>query len=160
MKNASGMLFMQEQSAKTGYAPAAYESQAYDAMTLALLAVIKASIDNAVAITDPTTNMANPALLTPDMVHTALGELNTPNADVPFFAGAAGFKNAIEALQATKSVNYNGASGNVDFDAKGDTRDFATLWKIESAQFKEKQYFDCVTDNTCASLGTALPRTP
>lgn len=157
MGDASGTLFATEQSAKTGYLPAAYESQGYDAMVLALFAVVKASIDNRTAITDPTTNMVDPNLLTPDMVHAALDQLNTPGADAPFYAGTTEFKNAIDALEDAKTVNYNGASGNVDFDAKGDTRDYATLWKIESAQFKEKQYFDCVTDNTCASVGTILP---
>jgi hypothetical protein len=157
MNNDSGTLFASEQSAKTGYLPAAYESQGYDAMALALLAVIKASIDNKDAITDATTMMVNPNLLTPDMVHTALGELNTPNADVSFGAGATEFKNAIEALQNKQTVNYNGASGNVDFDANGDTRDFATVWQIQGGVFHETQYFDCVTDNTCASLST-LPK--
>ena len=156
MNNKSGTLFATEQSAKTGYAPAAYESQGYDAMVLALLAVIKASIDNKDAIINPTTMVADPALLTPDMVHTALGQLNTPGADVTFYAGATEFKNAIDAFMAGQTVNYNGASGNVDFDAKGDTRDFATLWKIQGGVFNETQYFDCVTDNTCALL-SVLP---
>jgi hypothetical protein len=161
MNNASGTLFATEQSAKTGYFPAAYESQGYDAMALALLAVIKASIDNKAAITDAATNMVDPNLLTPDMVHTALGQLNTPNADVTFGTGAVEFGKAIDALQAgNKTVNYNGASGNVDFDANGDTRDFATVWQIQGGVFHETQYFDCVTDNTCALLGTMLSQLP
>jgi hypothetical protein len=147
MNNPSGTLFATEQSSKTGYAPAAYEAQGYDAMALAQLAVIKASIDN--MITDPAT-------LSPDMVHTALDQLNNPSADVTFGAGATEFVKAITALEAGQSVNYNGASGNVDFDANGDTRDYATLWKIQGGQFIETQYFDCVKDNTCGAL-TALP---
>jgi len=161
MNNASGTLFASEQSAKTGYAPAAYEAQGYDAMALALLAVIKASIDNKTAITNATTNMADPALLTPDMVHTALDQLNTPNATVTFGTGAAEFKKAIAALELGQSVNYNGASGNVDFDTAdttpavttlGDTYDYATLWKIEGGVFKEKQWFNCLPGQNCASL--------
>jgi len=161
MANDSGNLFASEQSAKTGYAPAAYEAQGYDAMALALLAVIKASIDNKTAITNATTNMADPALLTPDMVHTALDQLNTPNATVTFGTGAAEFKKAIAALELGQSVNYNGASGNVDFDTAdttpavttlGDTYDYATLWKIEGGVFKEKQWFNCLPGQNCASL--------
>ena len=157
MGDASGTLFATEQSAQTGYAPAAYESQGYDAMALAQLAVIKASIDNKAAILDPTTNKANPALLTPDMVHAALDQLNTPNAEVSFGTGATEFAKAIAAFELNQTVNYNGASGNVDFDANGDTRDYATLWKIQGAQFKETQYFDCVSSNACTALGDTLP---
>jgi hypothetical protein len=152
MHNASGMLFATEQSAKTGYLPAAYESQGYDAMALALLAVIKASIDN--TITDP-------ALLTPDMVHTALDQLNTPSADVTFGTGTVEFTKAIDALQNHQTVNYNGASGNVDFDTQdtvpavqtfGDTYDYATLWKIQGGVFNETQFFNCLPGQNCASV--------
>jgi hypothetical protein len=161
MNNASGTLFASEQSAKTGYLPAAYESQGYDAMALALLAVIKASVDNRPAITDATTMMVNPALLTPDMVHTALDQLNTPNADVTFGTGATEFAKAIAAFEAGQSVNYNGASGNVDFDPPapppavqtfGDTYDYATLWKIQGGVFKETQFFNCLPNQNCASV--------
>jgi hypothetical protein len=151
MNNMSGSLFAAEQSAQTGYQPAAYEAQGYDAMALALLAVIKASIDN--KITDP-------ALLTTDDVHTALDQLNDPNAAVRFGTGAAQFKLAIDALQAGQTVNYDGASGNVDFDtvdptmgATGDTYDYATVWKIQGGQFHETQFFNCLKDQVgCPSL--------
>ena len=152
MNNDSGTVFKNEQSAQTGYQPAAYEAQGYDAMALGLLAVIKASIDN--AITDPT-------LLTTDQVHKALNEPNDPNATVRFGTGAAQFKLAIEALQAGQTVNYDGASGNVDFDtsdptmgAAGDTYDYATVWKIQGGQFHETQFFNCLPMQNCASLAT------
>ncbi len=142
--NPSGTLFATEQQAATTFPPAAYESQGYDAMALALLAIIKASIahDN------------DPAATTPEEVRVALGQLNDQDPNnattrVTFGTGAAEFKRAIDALVAKLPVDYIGASGDVNFDAVGDTRDLAVLWKIMGGQFVETQTFDCVKDNSC-----------
>ncbi len=96
-------------------------------------------------------------------MHTALDQLNDPNAEVRFGTGAAEFKLAIDALQAKQTVNYDGASGNVDFDtvdpttgATGDTYDYATVWKIQGGQFHETQFFNCLKGQGCATL-TDLP---
>ncbi len=147
MNNASGTLFKTEQQAQTHFPPAAYEAQGYDAMALALLAVFKASV----------ANMDNPATITNESVRAAVNQLNDPNAQVTFGTGAAEFQKALEAIQNNQTVNYNGASGNVDFDMVGDTRDYATLWQITGGQFVETAYFDCVSSNACTGLGTTLP---
>lgn len=152
MGGPSGALFKAEQQAQTHFPPAAYEAQGYDAMALALLAVIKASINNPNMPNDPTT-------MTNASVRQAVGELNDPNATAEqhFGAGAAEFARAIKALQKGDPVNYDGASGNVDFDANGDTYDYATLWKIQGGQFVETAYFNCLQMQGCAPMGTALP---
>jgi hypothetical protein len=151
MGGPSGATFKAEQQAQTHFPPAAYEAQGYDAMALALLAVIKASIENPNNANDPTT-------MTNASVRAAVGQLNDPSATALHFgAGAAEFAKAIEALQHGDPVNYDGASGNVDFDANGDTYDYATLWKIQGGQFVETAYFNCLPMQGCAAMGSMLP---
>jgi hypothetical protein len=145
MNNLSGTTFKTEQQAQTHFPPAAYEAQGYDAMAIALLAVFKASVTNPNMPNDPTT-------MTNDSVRAAVNQLNDPNAEVPFGTGPAEFQKALEAIQLGKTVNYNGASGNIDFDANGDTYDYATLWKIEGGQFVEKEFFNCLPMQNCAGL--------
>ena len=151
--NASGKLFAQEQQAVTGWAPAAYESQGYDAMVLSLLAMVKVSVTNAAAGNmDPTT-------MTGTQVRDALNQLNDQDpanaaTRVTFGSGATELARGIAAIEAGLPVDYVGASGNVNFDAVGDTRDIATLWKIEGGQFKEKQIFDCEASDACTLIPT------
>ncbi len=89
----------------------------------------------------------------------AVGQLNDPNATAVNHSAPAppSFKKAIEALQTKQTVNYNGASGNVDFDANGDTRDYATLWKIQGGQFVETAVLRLRLQQHVHRLGTMLP---
>jgi hypothetical protein len=66
-RNASGQVFATEQQARTMWAPAAYEAQAYDAMTISLLAATKAAL----ALDDP-------SMVTPAQVRDALAQMNDP----------------------------------------------------------------------------------
>jgi hypothetical protein len=145
MHNPSGMLFKTEQQAVTGFPPAAYEAQGYDAMALALLALIKASV----VATDPT-------LVTGANTRDALNDLNHDAAAdatvVQFGTGTDEFVKAIQAIEAGKPVDYVGASGNVNFDAVGNTLDLAVLWQIQGGQFVETNTFDCVTSSACLEI--------
>lgn len=143
---AGDTLFKAEQQAKTGWAPAAYEAQAYDAAVLAMLAVIKASILN-----------GDPATITSVQIQDALAkELNhTEITDaVKFYAGADEFAKAIKAMGATPvgAIDYSGASGNLNFDERGNVFDRAVFWKIEGGQFVEKEYFACDATGACTFL--------
>jgi hypothetical protein len=140
MNNASGTIFKTEQQAVTGWAPAAYESQGYDAMALALLSMVKASI-----------TAGDPLAVTSLQTRDALTTLNTPGALV-IRTGATELKKGIEAIIAGTAINYEGASGTVDFDAVGNVKNLAVLWQIEGGQFVEKQTFDCVTSADCPAL--------
>jgi hypothetical protein len=141
--SASGDLFKTEQQTKTGWAPAAYEAQGYDAAVLAMMAVIKASIANG---NDPLT-------VTGAQVQTALGDLNHADATVKFYAGTDEFVKAIKAMADTTTVlDYSGASGNVNFDERGNVYDRAVLWEILGGQFVEQEYFDCGAAGTCDKL--------
>ncbi|MBC8133907.1 MAG: hypothetical protein H7X95_13060 [Deltaproteobacteria bacterium] len=135
--NASGRTFASEQQKATGWAPAAFESQAYDAMTLALLAMVKA----ASALDDP-------ALVTPEQVRQALEQINDPAGEI-IRTGSTEFAKAVDLIAAGTPINYEGASGPVNFDAVGNVLSKAVLWKIQAGKFVEMQVYDCTVGSDC-----------
>ena len=144
--NDSGKLFKTEQQAQTLWAPAAYESQGYDAMAISLLAVIKAAIKQDLEMG------AGPETVTPAMVRDALTDLNHDASDpavVQFGTGAVEFAKGIQAMKDGKAVDYLGASGDVNFDALGNVKNLGVLWKIQGGQFVETTTFDCVSSPAC-----------
>jgi hypothetical protein len=139
--NASGELFAQEQAKAngTGYPPGAYEAQAYDAMAMALLATVQATI-----------TAGDPASVTPAQVRDALTLINSKDpAAVLVGTGAKEFKKGVEAMVAGKPIDYEGASGHVDFDAVGNVTSRAVLFQVQNGQFVETAIYDCTQDSTC-----------
>ncbi len=59
----------------------------------------------------------------------------------PITADVAGFKKAAEVFKGGGSVMYQGATGNVQFDANGDVSAPAVSWIFTESGIKEKQYF-------------------
>jgi branched-chain amino acid transport system substrate-binding protein len=89
-----------EDYAKTGHDPSApYASHGYDATFLMALAIEKAGSTDRRAIAD------------------ALMELNDPNGEV---VGPGEWEKAKQLIADGTPINYQGASGSVDFDEKGD----------------------------------------
>jgi len=149
-----GDTFKAAQQAVTGWAPAAYEAQAYDAAALSLLAIIKASI-----------TAGDPATITPTGTRDALKDLNHVGEAgvVTFYTGTDEFAKAItEMLKDVPGVlDYSGASGNNNFsspnptanDPGGNVLDRAVLWRIAGGQFVEDAIFDCVSNSMCSPTG-------
>jgi hypothetical protein len=131
-----GDVFKTEQQAVTGFPPAAYESQGYDAAVLGMLAIIKASITK-----------GDIATVTGAEVQAALGDLNhfDDATALKFYTGDVEIAKGIAAIGAATPtpVDYSGASGNVNFDTVGNVFDRAVLWTIAGGQFVEQSYFDC-----------------
>jgi hypothetical protein len=138
-----GDVFKTEQQAVTGFPPAAYESQGYDAAVLGMLAIIKASITK-----------GDIASVTGAEVKAALTDLNhfDDATAVKFYTGDVELAKGIAAIGTAKPVDYSGASGNVNFDAVGNVFDRAVLWEILGGQFVEQSYFDCGATGTCDPL--------
>jgi hypothetical protein len=149
---ASGAAFAAELSAVTGWTPAAYEAQAYDAVVMALLAVVKASQQ----VERPATE------ITPATVRENLKTLSVPIAQDPnrlvVTAGPAALADGIAAIieNPRVNINYDGASGPVDFDAAGNVSSRGALWSIEGQRFIEQVVYDCVTSSACPQV----PRDP
>ena len=120
-------------------------------MVLSLLAMVKASVINAAAGNmDPTT-------MTGTQVRDALLQLNDQDpanaaTRVTFGTGTTEIAKGIKAIVAGLPVDYDGASGNVNFDSVGNVFDIATLWSIQGGQFHEDKRFDCVTQTTPACM--------
>lgn len=105
-ENASYQLFADAYNA-TGMDPAApYASHGYDATFLVALAIEKAGAADPAKIQAALTEVAN-----------APGEVIRPGE----------WKKAKELIAAGKDVNYEGASGSVDFDANGDVPGFYSV---------------------------------
>jgi len=148
----SGATFAAELRAVTGWPPTAFEAQSYDAMVMALLAVVKASQQ----VEHPATEIA------PAAVRENLRTLSVPIAQDPsrlvVAAGPSALAGAIAAIidNPAVNINYDGASGPVDFDAAGNVSSRSVLWTIQSQRFVEPIVYDCVSSSACAQV----PRDP
>jgi hypothetical protein len=66
-------------------------------------------------------------------------------------AGAAALAEVIAAIidEPHMNINYDGASGPVDFDAAGNVSSRSALWSIQGQKFVEPIVYDCVTSSAC-----------
>jgi hypothetical protein len=138
----SGNTFAAEQAAITGWAPTSGEANAYDAAVLLMFAAIKAGS----ALPDPTK-------VTPAQLRDALSQLQDP-AGTSIGAGPADLAKGIDLLEAGKPINYDGASGPVDFDEVGNTGGFAEYYVVENSNnapaFIAKTVYSCDQANCTA----------
>lgn len=95
--------------------PLPYIDTAYDATTLLLLAIQQAGSTDGAAVRDALTAVATPP-----------GETILPGE----------FEKALEMIQAGTEINYEGASGAVDFDEAGDVSGTFEHWTIENGALK------------------------
>ena len=71
----------------------------------------------------------------------------TDPAGTPVSADAAGFAAAKEVLDGGGTVSYQGATGNVLFDANGDVSAPAVTWVFSEGGIDEKQYISLTEVN-------------
>jgi hypothetical protein len=115
---------------------------------MALLAVVKASQQ----VEHPATEIA------PAAVRENLKTLSTPIAQDPnrlvVTAGPPALADAVAAIidNPTVNINYDGASGPVDFDAAGNVSSRGAMWTIEGQRFIEPIVYDCVTSTACPQV--------
>jgi ABC-type branched-subunit amino acid transport system substrate-binding protein len=93
--------------------PGTYSPNAYDAIYLLALAIEQAGKPDSTAIHDNLRVVANP----PGMI-----------------IGPGQFAAAKRAIKNGVKINYDGASGPVDFDANGDVSGLYDIWKVEQGQ--------------------------
>ena len=97
-------------------------ANSYDATMIALLAMEAAGKD-----------------ATGEQIAAAVARVTDPNG-TPVTADGAGFAAAAEVLKAGGTVQYQGATGNVRFDANGDVSAPAVIWSFSADGIEEKQY--------------------
>ncbi|MEH6444142.1 MAG: ABC transporter substrate-binding protein [Oceanospirillaceae bacterium] len=93
-----------------------FSDQAYDATMLAALAIEKAGSTDRAAIKDALRKVAN-----------APGEMVGPGE----------WAKAIALIKAGKEINYQGASGEHEFDANGDVKGFIGKYIVENNAYKQ-----------------------
>ncbi len=59
------------------------------------------------------------------------------------------FGKALTAIAANKTLNYFGASGNLDFDANQTVRSRLAKFAVQGGKFVDVQKFDCIKDDNC-----------
>lgn len=138
--NASGEVFAQAQKARTDWEPAAYESNAYDARVMIELAAIKAALP-----------LPDPTMVTPDQIRAALQSINDPNGTV-IRTGPLELARAVDLMADGHPINYEGASGPVDFDERGDVRGKVAYWRVQGARFVDLSIYDCTRSNDCPRI--------
>ncbi len=140
--NESGTLFREAILAETGNEPAIQDSNFYDGAMLSMLATLVAVRDH--ALDDPTA-------VTGAQIRDALLQLSAPTGTA-VKTGPEAFAAAVNAIASGEAVNYDGASGPVDFDAAGDVRNRVAQWKVEGRTFVDKALYDCVANTSCPKL--------
>lgn len=107
--------FASDYEAAYGRPPGPFVPQSYDAAAIIGLAIVKADSDDSVAIRNALREVAGP-----------------PGVEIG--PGVDEFKRAIEWIRDGNDVNYQGASGPVDLDGRGDVGGAIGIWKIENGQ--------------------------
>ncbi len=101
-----------------------YLAETYDAVVLIALAAAKAgTTTDSVAIRDALRDVANPP-----------GEVVGP--------GLAGIQKALSLIASGQDINYEGASGPVDFDENGDVSGPIEVWTVEGDAVKSTGRFE------------------
>jgi len=101
--------------------PVPYIDTAYDAVYSIALAAVAGNSTDPVSIRDH------------------LRVINQPDGEV---VGPGEFARAVERLKAGGAINYQGASGSVDFDAKGDVGGTFAHWEIQEGEYVTVRIFE------------------
>ena len=108
---------------KYGHEPYVFSTNAYDSVYLLTLAIQKAGVSGTIdgtAIRDALRDVANPP-----------GEIVTVNE----------FAKAKELIKKGQAINYEGASGALDYDTNGDVYAPVGVWQVEKGKITEKQLY-------------------
>ena len=108
---------------KYGHEPYVFSTNAYDSVYLLTLAIQKAGVSGTIdgtAIRDALRDVANPP-----------GQIVTVNE----------FAKAKELIKKGQAINYQGASGALDYDNNGDVYAPVGVWQVEKGKITEKQLY-------------------
>ncbi len=133
----SGETFKNELLAAANLTPSSYDAQAYDAVTAVLLASLIAS-----------QSLIDPTQVTAAQIRDALPLVNVPVGEV-VRPGPRDLARAAELIAAGKPINYQGASGTVDFDQDRTAVGKIVRWKVEGRQFADYEQYDCAKGADC-----------
>lgn len=137
---ASGDVFAQEYSKAFGHDPVYRGSTYYDnAMTLMLATVIA------------TAGSSNPTAVTGAQIRDALPATSDPAGEV-VRTGPDEFARAVALITQGKAINYEGASGPMDYDANLNVNDCLARYQAQAGKYVDVAKFDCVASADCAPM--------
>lgn len=140
---ANGDRFTQDLKAATGAEPAIEDANFYDAAVTAMLGTLIAA-RGAGADVDPTqvsgAAIRDALLKTSDTAGTKVG------------VGVDEITKAVGLIGQGTAINYEGASGPVDYDAVGNVRTLNAFWEVQDQKFVELERFDCIASDDCAVI--------
>lgn len=127
---AAGTVFAAALHAKTGLGPQYLDSSAYDAAVVLGLAAIAAA-----------SGLEDPTAVTGTQVRDAISMTQTGNQVI--YTGPAEFTKSIKLLLDGTAINYEGASGPVDFDANGNALGKIAHYTGTNGTWVESEIYDC-----------------
>jgi hypothetical protein len=133
----SGLKFTSDLMATSGLEPTFRDAHYYDGAVVFMLAVAIA----AASVEDPT-------LVTPEQVRDAVMKVSDPAGTV-VRPGLAGLTEAIELIKAGKPINYEGASGPVNFTSQQTVRGRLAHFVVEKGKYVVRGQYDCVASEAC-----------
>ncbi len=121
--------------------PVVYRDAIYydNAMTL-MLATAIAAID-----------LPDPTQVTGAQIRDAMKKTSEPLGE-PIGAGPDEYARAVGLIAEKKPINYQGASGPMDYDATGNVVDKLARYTAQDGQFVDVAKYDCVSDASCPEI--------
>jgi len=117
-----------------------WDSGVYDAAFLFALGTVHA-----------TQEMEDPSLVTGDAIRDAMKLLNDPDGEV-IRIGPEEFAKGAAAIAEGRPINYEGASGPVDFDAYGRAKNRISHWRVENGVASDVAVYDCIANASCPKM--------
>jgi hypothetical protein len=117
-----------------------WDSGVYDAAFLFALGTVHASKD-----------LEDPSLVTGAAIRDAMKLLNDPDGEV-IRIGPQEFAKGAAAIADGRPINYEGASGPVDFDAYGRAKNRISHWRVENGVAADVAVYDCIANASCPKM--------
>lgn len=136
----SGQVFADEMRTQVRVNPIFLDSHTYDAAMVVLLASLVASRD-----------LPDPTQVSGAQIRDAMRRINDPAGTV-VRTGPAEFEKAIGLIAAGQPINYEGASGPVDFDANNNVKNQIVHWRVENEKFVDLERYDCIGSSLCPRI--------
>jgi ABC-type branched-subunit amino acid transport system substrate-binding protein len=133
----AGAAFADGMVQRTGRAPGLWDAQTYDAAVVAMLASLIALQHS---------DKETLAAITGLEVREGLDILRQISGSQKAPAGTEGLARAAEAIARGQTIDYEGASGPVDFDPQGNVINNFVQYRVKARRFVDEITYACVTD--------------
>lgn len=132
-----GQPFADAFTAATSTTPSYRDAMLYDSAAVLYLAIIHAVQKG---------NLSDPTQVTPDAIRDSLKAVQDPAGTVVV---PGDFAKAIDLIVAGTAVNYEGASGPMNFDANNNVMNRMVEFRVQGGQFADTARYDCVSSPAC-----------